>query len=416
VDDGTYEALLQCPTCLPGYPCIPCHYVYVKTNPATDGVVDRYTAVVITANDYYPFGMLMPGRKYSADGSYRYGFNGKENDNEVKGEGNQQDYGMRIYDPRLGRFLSVDPIARNFPMLTPFQFAANTPISAIDLDGLESAVVTVTSISSAKSNSVLKVQFDMKRIAEKASLRSAAIDWIIPQLKMPTWRQTSYGLTEVERSRIVRETVSAFLTFNFTENISHNFDGKKIKTQSLEVELNTELLFGAEHATEKSLEIRELFNLTAQALGYFSEATDEAIVESKVLTGIDLAIDLVEKDYESLTLKAVEILANKAFDYAIDKGIKSGLLPATASFIGARFVGLVTNVLTPLELAKGSSTSEVRKAQSAFETKTLNNQTISALLFYFINGNKFENIPKREIVPANESRAKNDNTRNVNIN
>lgn len=42
---------------------------------------------------------------------YRYGFNGKENDNDVKGiEGSQQDYGMRIYDPRLGRFLSVDPV------------------------------------------------------------------------------------------------------------------------------------------------------------------------------------------------------------------------------------------------------------------------------------------------------------------
>jgi hypothetical protein len=43
--------------------------------------------------------MMMPGRKFSAGSGYRYGFNGKENDNEVKGEGNQQDYGMRIYDP-----------------------------------------------------------------------------------------------------------------------------------------------------------------------------------------------------------------------------------------------------------------------------------------------------------------------------
>jgi RHS repeat-associated protein len=59
--------------------------------------------------------MGMPGRKYSATSSYRYGFNGKENDNEVKGEGNQQDYGMRIYDPRIGKFLSVDPISKEYP-------------------------------------------------------------------------------------------------------------------------------------------------------------------------------------------------------------------------------------------------------------------------------------------------------------
>jgi RHS repeat-associated protein len=70
-------------------------------------------------------------------GYYRYGFNGKESDNEVKGSGNQQDYGMRIYDPRLGKFLSVDPLMNDYPELTPYQFASNTPIQAIDLDGGE---------------------------------------------------------------------------------------------------------------------------------------------------------------------------------------------------------------------------------------------------------------------------------------
>jgi|GEM_PF-3408784 len=115
---------------------------------ATDdgnGEVAWYEADVVTANDYYPFGMGMPGRKYAFDDSYRYGFNGKENDNDIKGEGNQQDYGMRIYDPRLGRFLSVDPLTKDFPWYTPYQFAGNTPIQAIDLDGLEEQkAITIT--------------------------------------------------------------------------------------------------------------------------------------------------------------------------------------------------------------------------------------------------------------------------------
>jgi RHS repeat-associated protein len=81
--------------------------------------------------------MLMPKRSYSAAGSYRYGFNGKENDNDVKGLGNQQDYGMRIYDARVGRFLSVDPLQEHFPELTPYQFCHNSPVDGIDLDGLE---------------------------------------------------------------------------------------------------------------------------------------------------------------------------------------------------------------------------------------------------------------------------------------
>jgi RHS repeat-associated protein len=94
-----------------------------------------FEADVQTVQDYYAFGMQMPGRKLS--GGYRYGFNGKENDNEVKGEGNQQDYGMRIYDGRIGKFLSVDPLTKAFSMLSPYQFAANSPIENIDLDGKE---------------------------------------------------------------------------------------------------------------------------------------------------------------------------------------------------------------------------------------------------------------------------------------
>jgi RHS repeat-associated protein len=104
----------------------------------SNGVIDHYEAEVLSAQDYYPFGMLQPDRKWSL-GSYRYGFNGKENDNEVKGEGNQQDYGMRVYDPRLGKFLSVDPLTRSYPELTPYQFASNRPIDANDLDGAESS-------------------------------------------------------------------------------------------------------------------------------------------------------------------------------------------------------------------------------------------------------------------------------------
>ena len=94
---------------------------------------------------------MMPGRKYQAGSVYRYGFNGKENDNEVKGEGNQQDYGFRIYDSRLGKFLSVDPITKEYPELTPYQFASNTPIQAIDLDGLEAFYFHVRSFISSKT-------------------------------------------------------------------------------------------------------------------------------------------------------------------------------------------------------------------------------------------------------------------------
>ena len=81
------------------------------------------------------FGSPLIGRSYEMDtlNGYRFSFNGKEKDLETE----SQDYGMRIYDARLSRFLSVDPISGEYPELTPYQFASNIPISGIDLDGLE---------------------------------------------------------------------------------------------------------------------------------------------------------------------------------------------------------------------------------------------------------------------------------------
>lgn len=100
-----------------------------------------YTAVANDLTDYYAFGQPMPGRTYhiSVPNKYRYGFNGKEKDNEVKGEGNSYDFKFRIYDPRLGKFMSIDPMFKEFPFYSPYQFASNNPILAKDLEGLETS-------------------------------------------------------------------------------------------------------------------------------------------------------------------------------------------------------------------------------------------------------------------------------------
>ena len=71
-------------------------------------------------------------------GAYRYGFNGKEKDSDGEwGSNTHYDYGFRIYNPSIAKFLSVDPLTQSYPMLTPYQFGSNSPVWAIDLDGLE---------------------------------------------------------------------------------------------------------------------------------------------------------------------------------------------------------------------------------------------------------------------------------------
>jgi RHS repeat-associated protein len=96
-----------------------------------NGTIDYYNADVISATDYYPGGMQLPGRSFSSGSKYRYGFNGKENDKDA-GEG-IQDYGMRIYDCRLGRWYSTDNVEK--ATLSPYQFSDNNPLNMIDPDG-----------------------------------------------------------------------------------------------------------------------------------------------------------------------------------------------------------------------------------------------------------------------------------------
>jgi RHS repeat-associated protein len=103
------------------------------------GEGDGFVAYITTGNGSGGSGGGNGSGLY-VEGGYRYSFNGKEQDPEISGDGNQYDYGFRIYNPRLGRFLSVDPLTKEYPGLTPYQYAENSPILFIDLDGLEKAL------------------------------------------------------------------------------------------------------------------------------------------------------------------------------------------------------------------------------------------------------------------------------------
>ncbi|MEO7311691.1 MAG: RHS repeat-associated core domain-containing protein [Chitinophagaceae bacterium] len=75
--------------------------------------------------------MVLPGRKYSTGNQYRYGFNGKENDRNISEGG--QDFGARIFESRLGRWLACDP--KTNPYESPYVGIADDPVNNVDPDG-----------------------------------------------------------------------------------------------------------------------------------------------------------------------------------------------------------------------------------------------------------------------------------------
>lgn len=66
--------------------------------------------------------------------NYRFGFNGYEREDDIAGTSNVIDFGMRIYDSRLGRFFSTDPIV--YPFWSPYQYDGNSPVSQKDVKGM----------------------------------------------------------------------------------------------------------------------------------------------------------------------------------------------------------------------------------------------------------------------------------------
>lgn len=84
--------------------------------------------------DYYPFGMLMPGRQYNAS-AYKFGFNGMERDDKVNGLGVYNFTTNRVYNSLIGRWLSIDPKFNLLAQETPYSFSNNSPLYLHDPDG-----------------------------------------------------------------------------------------------------------------------------------------------------------------------------------------------------------------------------------------------------------------------------------------
>jgi RHS repeat-associated protein len=108
-----------------------------KMSDIVSGLPEDFRAEVLTMRDHYAFGMDLPGAVFTGSSGYRYGFNGMERDDEVKGSGMSYDFGARVYDPRVGRWWSCDPKEKKYPSISGYVFVANTPIMAIDPNGEE---------------------------------------------------------------------------------------------------------------------------------------------------------------------------------------------------------------------------------------------------------------------------------------
>jgi RHS repeat-associated protein len=99
-------------------------------DPETD--LSHYEVAIVSVADYSPFGVELDGRTFNSS-ECRRGYQGSEKDDEVKGSGNSYTTYFRQLDPRLGRWLSIDPVVQ--PWQSPYCSMDNNPILNNDVEG-----------------------------------------------------------------------------------------------------------------------------------------------------------------------------------------------------------------------------------------------------------------------------------------
>lgn len=126
-------------------------------------------------------GSLLPGRNYSSS-SYAFGFNGMRKDDEIHGAtGTSYDFGARLYDSRIMRWLSLDPEAKSLPSESHYSFAANNPIGFIDEGGriwvnYYTALVAKQKELALNNPDDRKVQKQLERLMRLETETNAMID------------------------------------------------------------------------------------------------------------------------------------------------------------------------------------------------------------------------------------------------
>jgi len=137
--------------------------------------------------------MLVPNR-HASSASYRYGFQGQEKDDELKGEGNSLNYQFRMHDPRVGRFFAIDPLTMSYPHYTPYSFSGNKVIAFGEIEGLEEGWVI-------NGEKILHVEGPTEEVLNSFNTRELAAAAQSIGMKTPEMMDSYMSLMEQSKGR-----------------------------------------------------------------------------------------------------------------------------------------------------------------------------------------------------------------------
>ncbi|MDR6764317.1 RHS repeat-associated protein [Flavobacterium sp. 2755] len=190
-------------------------------NPATQ------VLEIIEENNYYPFGLKHKGYNIAAvstNQAGKYKYNGKELQDEL--QLNVYDYGARNYDPALGRWMNIDPLAEQMRRFSPYNYAFNNPLRFTDPDGMSPDDIILTfqndAAKTAYESTVNKALGDSYKINIDAngsvSIASTGVQGVMTEQQQAFYNEYSavvdspYIVTQTVMERSVDTNVGSFAT------------------------------------------------------------------------------------------------------------------------------------------------------------------------------------------------------------
>lgn len=233
--------------------------------------------------------------------------------NRSLGEGTHYDYGFRIYNPRVAKFLSVDPLTKDYPMLTPYQFASNTPIQATDLDGLE------TSYSFFQDYFSKTFNFDYHKNTNSEYVKEFTTQKTIMLGEVTKTKAQEYmqGVSKSPLSAFTLIIMTApFAEANFATMSPRLIGSSYIGKQGLDVFVETGTQFIANDFDYRRVDASDIFTALAP-FGF--EETLQAGFDYSIDRGFKSVLSSNKNTSKSLNLFAVELGANLTFGTASKK-------------------------------------------------------------------------------------------------